>query len=242
VTSVSDLVLHHFDRSALPLPRDFYQDECGKLSRPSRGWVRSRCPLHGGDNPTSFAVNLNSGGFYCHACGAKGGDVVAFAMFRYKLDFRDACAKLGVWKSERRISASALRNLKRHRDRQNQCAEAIAERLRELRLSYRNEIHLLEQIQWWTGELMRDASITPEELEFCWSTLASILSQLRTAIAAYCLLSFATVGERLDFVMRPEERTGAIQAVLNRGTVRDDSGVTTEVDFSIGQYDPAQGH
>jgi DNA primase len=86
----------HFDRSALPLPEGFYRQECGKLSRPSRGWARSRCPLHGGDNPTSFAVNLDTGGFYCHACGAKGGDVLEFVRLRYQLSFPDALKRFHI--------------------------------------------------------------------------------------------------------------------------------------------------
>lgn len=79
-----------FDRSAVPSPRIFYEHEGLKLSRPSRGWARSRCPLHGGDNPTSFAVNLDTGGFFCHSCGAKGGDVLEFVRLRYQLSFPDA--------------------------------------------------------------------------------------------------------------------------------------------------------
>lgn len=80
----------NFDRAALPSPRIFYEHEGLKLSRPSRGWARSKCPLHGGDNPTSFAVNLDTGGFFCHSCGAKGGDVLEFVRRRYQLSFPDA--------------------------------------------------------------------------------------------------------------------------------------------------------
>jgi DNA primase len=76
--------------SLLPLPRHFYEQECGRLSRPSRGWARSCCPIHGGNNPTAFSVNLDSGGFYCHNCGAKGGDVLQFVRLRYDLSFADA--------------------------------------------------------------------------------------------------------------------------------------------------------
>jgi len=79
-----------FDRASLPPPRILYEQECGKLSRPSCGWARSRCPIHGGDNPTSFAVNLKTGGFYCHSCGARGGDVVAFVQQRYSKSFPEA--------------------------------------------------------------------------------------------------------------------------------------------------------
>jgi len=85
-----------FDRSALPPPRNFYEQECGKLSRPSRGWCRSRCPLHGGDNPNSFAVNLDTGGFVCFSCGAKGGDVLAFVQQRYGLSFPEALKHLHI--------------------------------------------------------------------------------------------------------------------------------------------------
>ena len=31
-----------FDRALLPSPRAFYEHECGKLSRPSRGWSRTQ--------------------------------------------------------------------------------------------------------------------------------------------------------------------------------------------------------
>jgi len=93
------------DRSSLPLPRDFYKQECGKLSRPSRGWARARCPIHGGDNPTSFSVNLENGGFFCHSCGAKGGDVLEFLRLRYELSFPDALKRLGI-EADRRPSRS----------------------------------------------------------------------------------------------------------------------------------------
>jgi hypothetical protein len=187
-------------------------------------------------------VNLATGGFRCFACGAKGGDVIAFLRLRYGLDFVSACRQLGAWKVDRRISASALRDLKRHRERQDQCVATIAEKFRELRVFYRDEIYLCEQSQRWTSELLRDPSITPEEVEFCWRTLASILSQLRSAIAAYYLLSFGRVGECLDFVRHPEGRDSAIQAVLDRGTVCDDRGFTMEVDFGLGQTPAADRH
>ncbi len=40
------------------------------------GQYRGPCPLHGGANPTSFAISPGRG-FYCHACG-RGGGVAAF--------------------------------------------------------------------------------------------------------------------------------------------------------------------
>lgn len=39
------------------------------------GRGRGRCPVHDGDNPTSFVVFPDGGRFYCHACG-ESGDVI----------------------------------------------------------------------------------------------------------------------------------------------------------------------
>jgi len=55
-----------FQRDLLPPARSFYERELGKLSRPSRGWVRGRCPFHDSRSGLSFSVNLDGGGgFYC---------------------------------------------------------------------------------------------------------------------------------------------------------------------------------
>jgi hypothetical protein len=87
----------NFRREQLPPAETFYRSEFDRLSRPSRGWARTRCPLHGGDNPTSFSVNLETGGFYCHSCGAKGGDLVDYVQARDHCDFPTACKTLGCW-------------------------------------------------------------------------------------------------------------------------------------------------
>jgi DNA primase len=78
-----------FDRTALPLARTFYEHEIGELRRPSRGWARPKagCPFHESKSKASFAVNLDSGGFFCFSCGAHGGDVIAFFRQRYGLSF-----------------------------------------------------------------------------------------------------------------------------------------------------------
>src|SRR6185437_11883538 len=86
-----------FRRELLPPARSFYEREFERLSRPSRGWARTRCPLHQGKNPTSFSVNLETGGFYCHSCGAKGGDLIDYVMARDPCDFPTACKILGCW-------------------------------------------------------------------------------------------------------------------------------------------------
>jgi DNA primase len=76
-------------------PRDYYRHELpgAILKRP--GWNDGGlCPFHSDNRPGSFRVNLTSGAFKCFACGAAGGDVVAFAMAFYALQFVEALAKL----------------------------------------------------------------------------------------------------------------------------------------------------
>src|SRR5439155_10460673 len=89
-----------FRRELLPPARSFYERELGKLSRPSRGWARGRCPFHESKSGFSFSVNLDSGGFYCFGCNAKGGDVVDFVKLRDRVDFRRAAQFLGAWREE----------------------------------------------------------------------------------------------------------------------------------------------
>ena len=88
---------HTLDRSSLPAPAQYLADQ-GMLARRPRGeWVQVRCPVHkGGDerNP-SMRVSMVDGHFRCHACGAKGGDVVALHRLVTGLGFRPAVADLG---------------------------------------------------------------------------------------------------------------------------------------------------
>ena len=91
-----------FNRELLAVPGQFYEQELGKLSRPSRGWAKANCPFHPSKSKTSFSINLNSGGFFCHGCGVKGGDVLSFVMQRDSVDFKTACKSLGYWNDGKR--------------------------------------------------------------------------------------------------------------------------------------------
>ena len=42
-------------------------------------------------------INTESGAFVCMACGAKGGDVLAYYMQAHGLEFIDAAKALGAW-------------------------------------------------------------------------------------------------------------------------------------------------
>ena len=75
-----------------------YLTQHGLLTAKPRGeWVSVKCPVHrgGGETHASMRVSLADGHFFCHACGAKGGDLVALHRLVTGLGFRDAVADLG---------------------------------------------------------------------------------------------------------------------------------------------------
>lgn len=76
-------------------PRDFYRHELPAAPLKKHGWNDGGlCPFHSDNKPGSFRVNLTTGAYKCFACGAAGGDVIAFAMGLYGLEFVEALAKL----------------------------------------------------------------------------------------------------------------------------------------------------
>ncbi len=88
-----------FDRSHLPVALAYFTER-ERLRLFGRGvWRSARCPFHEDTQP-SLRVNVEVGAFRCMACGAKGGDVVAFHMQRHGLRFVDAAKALGAWKGE----------------------------------------------------------------------------------------------------------------------------------------------
>ena len=86
----------NFLRERLPEPLQYYEEELPDLTVRGK-WAQARCCFHRDTNP-SLSVNVESGGFVCFACDAKGGDVLAFHRLRYQLSFRDAAIQLGAWR------------------------------------------------------------------------------------------------------------------------------------------------
>jgi len=85
------------DRDSLPSPLT-YLTERGALTTKARGeWAQIRCPVHKGGNEhnASLGVSLVDGHFRCHACGAKGGDIIALHRLTTGLGFREAVRDLG---------------------------------------------------------------------------------------------------------------------------------------------------
>lgn len=86
---------HPFNRDLLPNPARYYSPRLRrfKLGRP---WATALCPFHDDHDP-SLSVNLDHGGYHCHACGASGGDVLDFHRQLTGLDFKAAAQELGAW-------------------------------------------------------------------------------------------------------------------------------------------------
>lgn len=83
-----------FDRRLLPSPDEYFKRE-GVNLRGGGLWRSALCPFHEDRSP-SFRVNMRDGGFYCHGCGAAGGDVLTFHMRKHGFRFIDAARDLGA--------------------------------------------------------------------------------------------------------------------------------------------------
>lgn len=84
-----------FKRDRLPKPSDYFDGQKLKLIGRDE-WKTALCPFHKDTTP-SLRVNVETGSFLCHACGTRGGDVLAFHMQRHGLRFIEAAKDLGAW-------------------------------------------------------------------------------------------------------------------------------------------------
>ena len=87
--------MNSLNRSLLPSPLDYFPAQGLEFKERRGSWRTTRCPFHGGSD--SLRINVTSGGWVCMACGEKGGDILAFHMAHYGLDFASAAKELGVW-------------------------------------------------------------------------------------------------------------------------------------------------
>jgi len=183
----------HFDPALLPPARTFYEQEIGRLTRPSRGWAQGKCPFHDSRSGRSFAVNLTDGGFYCFGCSAKGGDVVDFLRLRYRLDFKSAAQEAGAWRED--MPSERSRKIQAQRERESEAqarkeAEALQGKIG--RLQARKELEAARQFydehNSRLTELRRGAPERfPGEIERCWELLPLALESERMDESAYCL-------------------------------------------------------
>lgn len=84
-----------FRRERLPNPGEYYRSQGLNITGGAE-WKSAICPFHPDKKP-SLRLRLDSGGFRCMVCGVHGGDVLAFHMQRYNLNFVTAARALGAW-------------------------------------------------------------------------------------------------------------------------------------------------
>jgi len=78
-------------------PTDYYYHELPGAIIKKAGWNNGGlCPFHTDTRARSFRINTISGAFKCFACGASGGDIVAFEQAKNGLSFPDALKKLAA--------------------------------------------------------------------------------------------------------------------------------------------------
>lgn len=87
-----------FVRDRLPEPAGYFEGEGLVLTGRGR-WRTTRCAFHGGSD--SMRVNVETGSFCCMAaCGARGGDVLAYHMAAHGIGFVEAARALGAWEDD----------------------------------------------------------------------------------------------------------------------------------------------
>ena len=79
-----------------PEPIEYFSGQ-GPVSKGSQGpWRTTACQIHGGSDSLRFRVD--SGGWVCMACGAKGGRVIDHYMQLHACSYSEAAKALGVLK------------------------------------------------------------------------------------------------------------------------------------------------
>lgn len=85
-----------FVRDRLPDPVSYYEAQGLTLQGPrNAAWKTTECRFHGGSD--SMRIKVASGAFVCMACGARGGDVLAYHMAAHGMGFVEASRQFGAW-------------------------------------------------------------------------------------------------------------------------------------------------
>lgn len=96
-----------FNRELLPDPLSYYEAHGLTLQGPrNASWKTTECHFHGGSD--SLRIKVTSGAFVCMACGARGGDVLAYEMAVNGVGFVQAAKQLGAWTA----GATPLRHIR----------------------------------------------------------------------------------------------------------------------------------
>ncbi len=193
---------------------------------------RSRCVLHGGENPTAFSWR-EDGRWHCFNCGA-GGDQIALVRTVRDCGFREALAFLAELAGVPVEDARPARAEIEKRRRTEKAASTLEMTERALLLGYRAAILRLEKVRAHAGTRIAalEAGATerfPRETEAAWSALAAVAQDLPRAAAAYSLLAFSAPAVRAEFVLHPGERAGMIERFFGDGYVVTERGARVEL-------------
>lgn len=86
------------NRALLPDVIDYLKAQ--QINIKGRGlWLDIVCPFHDDSSP-SLRINSVKSCFKCMACGAKGGDLIAFHQKLTGLGFIETCKALGAWEQK----------------------------------------------------------------------------------------------------------------------------------------------
>jgi hypothetical protein len=165
-----------FDRSALPVPRSFYEREGFRLARPnSKGWAmaQGQPPCHKSKSGKSFSVHLDSGGFFCHGCKTGGGDLVDYIRLRDHVDFKTAAQSLGALLEVTPEGCKRINKARRERERTQAAAAAEKEEERHERIEAREHLHAVETLYQEACD------------EHDWYLMSELLPRIRQAETRY---------------------------------------------------------
>lgn len=90
----------HYNKMLLPTPIAVLQQlglPFGKAN--FKGYLKLPCPFHkdGAEKNPSLNLHQINGHYRCHACGVKGGNILAFYMSITGKKFKTAAKELGAW-------------------------------------------------------------------------------------------------------------------------------------------------
>ena len=150
--------------------------------------------------------------------------MVSYVMQRDHVDFKAAAVYLGAWDDSALTANVRCQIVERqqHRKRIDTAADILAEMEESLRLTTREWIHLAEHC-------LSALSNAPSWSERDWLVAAGSYDILQRDLAAYTLLAFGSIADRVRYVLDPENRAEIEARVHLAGGVGTDDGHWHEV-------------
>jgi len=182
------------------------------------------CPFHSEKTP-SFAVHPTRQIYHCFGCGI-GGDAFDFIARIERTDFLGAtkilAARAGV--QLERVPSQETERLRSEHKRQVDAAAKLAALERAAFFETRGECHQLERLYRLASSRLRrihhgDAERFQGESDLAWFALSEASRQMPKAAAAYSLMAFAPLEQRVDFAIHPGRREAMAEDVLELGSV-----------------------